>query len=162
MEIILAVLADGPESLLHLRLIFQYDIILVQAGCHANLPVVFTYGNALETGSARFSSPGDFFTYVCFVATVIMVSLGMTRSSRVLSNRIVLSLLYFHFSTRRHLPCPRAPRIICPPSLELAEAVPGNEEDRPCIPYSASLTILKGCMRCRYGGKANEIALVIT
>lgn len=36
---------------------------------------MYTYGSALETGSPRFSSPGDFFTYVFFVAFVILVSL---------------------------------------------------------------------------------------
>lgn len=35
---------------------------------------VYTYGSQLENGSAKFTRPGDFFTYVVFVATVIVVS----------------------------------------------------------------------------------------
>jgi len=36
---------------------------------------LYTYGSQLETQAARFSQPGDFFTYLVFVATVILVSL---------------------------------------------------------------------------------------
>jgi hypothetical protein len=35
---------------------------------------VWTYGTGLELNSPRFSQPGDFFTYVIFVALVILVS----------------------------------------------------------------------------------------
>lgn len=47
---------------------------MAQAYRHANLMVVFTYGSALETNSPRLNGPGDFFTYVFFVAIVILVS----------------------------------------------------------------------------------------
>ncbi|PTU17722.1 hypothetical protein P175DRAFT_0535469 [Aspergillus ochraceoroseus IBT 24754] len=67
-----------------------------------DLYFMYTYASKLETGSPRFTAPGDFFTYVVFVASVIMT-----------------------------------PRNICPPSHILAEAVPGNEEDHPCIAYGA-------------------------
>ena len=62
----------------------------------------------LETGSPRFSSPGAFFTYVLFVCTVIVVSY------RFLFFFLLSSLETSH---------------ICPPSVNLAEAVPGSEED---------------------------------
>lgn len=45
-----------------------------QAHCHANPMVVFTYGSALETTSPWLNGPGDFITYLFFVATVILVS----------------------------------------------------------------------------------------
>lgn len=35
---------------------------------------VYTYSNALERQSGRFGTPGDFFTYVAFVASTILVS----------------------------------------------------------------------------------------
>jgi Derlin-2/3 len=35
---------------------------------------VWTYSTGLELNSPRFSQPGDFFTYVVFVASVILVS----------------------------------------------------------------------------------------
>ncbi|KAK1148263.1 hypothetical protein N8T08_010072 [Aspergillus melleus] len=37
-----------------------------------DLYFMFTYSSSLETGSSRFSSPGDFFTYLFFVATIIL------------------------------------------------------------------------------------------
>jgi hypothetical protein len=37
-------------------------------------PIVWTYSNGLELNSPRFTQPGDFFTYVVFVASVILVS----------------------------------------------------------------------------------------
>ena len=39
-----------------------------------DLYFMWTYGTGLERESSRFSQPGDFFTYVCFVATTILVS----------------------------------------------------------------------------------------
>jgi hypothetical protein len=48
------------------------------------------------------------------------------------------------------------------PAFYLAEAVPGNEEDRPYILYSTSFAlILWCCTRCRYGGMTFEITYVI-
>lgn len=35
---------------------------------------LFTYASQLETGSPRFTQPGDFFTYIVFVCTIILVS----------------------------------------------------------------------------------------
>lgn len=35
---------------------------------------LWTYGSALETGSSRFASPGDFFVFLAFVGIVILVS----------------------------------------------------------------------------------------
>jgi hypothetical protein len=43
--------------------------------CSNILCLVWTYGTGLELNSPRFSQPGDFFTYVAFVALVILVSL---------------------------------------------------------------------------------------
>jgi Derlin-2/3 len=35
---------------------------------------LYTYGSQLETEASRFQQPGDFFTYLVFVAVVILVS----------------------------------------------------------------------------------------
>lgn len=120
--------------------------MLVHVGPHANPPAVYTYSSALETGSPRFSLPGDFFTYVFFVGAVIMVSCGLIcpistdRAWRSLMSyfrhhpNFFLSPLYFFSSPiTSH---------ICPPSLILAEAVPGREEDHPCISYSTSFALI--------------------
>lgn len=45
---------------------------------------LYTYGSALETGAARFSQPGDFFTYLIFVCAVILVSLSRFNPSFIL------------------------------------------------------------------------------
>ena len=43
---------------------------------------------------------------------------------------------------------------ICPPSHHLAEAVPGDEGDHPCISCRPVIRnqSLRACMRCRHGG----------
>jgi hypothetical protein len=41
------------------------------------LAPVWTYGTGLELNSPRFTQPGDFFTYLVFVATTIFVSLSL-------------------------------------------------------------------------------------
>ncbi|GKZ18715.1 hypothetical protein AbraCBS73388_001939 [Aspergillus brasiliensis] len=88
-----------------------------------DLYFMFTYGSRLETESPRFSAPGDFFTYVFFVASIIM----SPRNLDLRPNSLLLLFFSSLFVTS----------YICPPSAASAEAVPGNEEDRPCIPYSS-------------------------
>jgi Derlin-2/3 len=75
---------------------------------------VYHYGSSLETGSARFDRPGEFFIYLLFVAFTLMVS------------DLELYFLSFLFPSH-YLPAQ--------PS-NLAEAVPGSEGDYPCIPCS--------------------------
>jgi hypothetical protein len=36
--------------------------------------IVWTYSNGLELNSPRFTRPGDFFTYLVFICTIIIVS----------------------------------------------------------------------------------------
>lgn len=142
----LAVSNDRPWSHISLWSLLQYDLVLAQTHCHANLLVVFKYGSALETNSSRFSTPGDFFTYVFFVATIIMVSrktlFDPTWSPHSLEDLFFrlgwwfvvppspVVFFYFFFQTRNLAYLPAQPTI--------AEAVPGREEDRPCISYSHS------------------------
>lgn len=56
---------------------------------------MYTYGSALETGSPRFSSPGDFLTYVFFVGTVIMVSYGLIISYAIYISTANTRLLFW-------------------------------------------------------------------
>lgn len=155
---------DRLQARFYLWSLLQYDFVKAQAHCHANPTVVFTYGSALETNSPRLNGPGDFFTYLFFVATVILVShrahpiqmrncigFGQYFSSLACRTRHRLFSSFFFLK----------PRIICPPSRKLAEAVPGTEEDHPCISYTHSFANFSGCMRCRNGGNTFEIASVI-
>lgn len=88
------------------------------------MPAVYHYGSSLETGSTRFSQPGDFFVYLIFVACTILVSGSLYPELPAEPCFVCFSFL---FSITSH---------ICPPSHTLAEAVPGSEEDYPCIPCS--------------------------
>lgn len=95
---------------------------------------LYTYGKGLETEASRFSQPGDFFTFLVFVCIIIVVG--------------------DHLSSIHSKPFPlREPRNICPPSQYLAEAVPGNEEDYPCIVHSPVI-------RKPYLGAVRNVGLV--
>lgn len=85
--------------------------------------LVWTYSTALEKESPRFSRPGDFFTYIVFLEVFILVRREFSYGFLSLPKSL------FVISFRGDI----TPRIICPPSHVLAEAVPGNEEDHPCI-----------------------------
>jgi hypothetical protein len=83
---------------------------------------VYTYGSKLETASPRFTQPGDFFTYIVFVCTVILVSLS-TRASFFLAPNplhLILSALV---------------------GLFFPNEVPGNEEDYPYTSAGPSFAI---------------------
>lgn len=56
---------------------------------------LFRYGSELETGSARFTQPGDFFTYLVFCGLVIVVSSLSTGISKD----------HFHLSLYSCPPC---------------------------------------------------------
>ena len=43
---------------------------------HADWRAVYTFGSGLEQHSPRFGRPGDFFTFVCFVGAITIVSAG--------------------------------------------------------------------------------------
>lgn len=92
------------------------------------LPTVYRYGSSLETGSARFSQPGDFFVYLVFVASVILVSGSLDPEY---PDRVADFLLRF-------LPCHPCHLAYLPAQPLLAEAVPGSEEDCPRISCSTA------------------------
>ncbi|KAF2484564.1 Der1-like family-domain-containing protein [Neohortaea acidophila] len=55
---------------------------------------LFTYGSSLETASAAFSQPGDFFVYLVFVAAVILVLGGVLLGGMMLLSPLTLALAY--------------------------------------------------------------------
>lgn len=77
---------------------------------------MYTFASSLETESPRFQQPGDFFTYLVFVCAVIMVS--TPTDTTLLPGRIPVFLVHL---------------VYLPAQSLLAEAVPGNEEDYPCV-----------------------------
>lgn len=85
--------------------------------------LVWTYSSALEKDSPRFSQPGDFLTYIIFLGLFILVC-------HILSSCILFEAPLFSQLSFLLMPLTS---YICPPSQYLAEAVPENEEDYPCI-----------------------------
>ena len=118
----------------------------------ANTYSVWNYGCALETESPRFTIPGEFFTYIVFVGSMILVSVNSPLLFKNFTgliphpalNVFLLFLALLDYFTSR----------ICPPSQHLAEAVPEDEEDYPCIsPKSIIRNQSKRTwVRCEHGG----------
>jgi len=59
-----------------------------------DLYFMFTYASGLELNSPRFSQPGDFFTYVFFVATTILVTSGLILGSHIFTQALLLAFIY--------------------------------------------------------------------
>ncbi|KAJ9495773.1 hypothetical protein LTR99_010683 [Exophiala xenobiotica] len=59
-----------------------------------DLYFMFTYASGLELNSPRFSQPGDFFTYVAFVATVILAIGGLILGSMIFTQALLLAFIY--------------------------------------------------------------------
>ena len=117
----------------------------------SSLPsVVWTYSSGLEKESGRFTQPGDFFTYILFLGVVILVRSSLIpRSPMPHLFPLCTSILYNLLQTSQ----------ICPPSHTLAAAVPGVEEDYPCISRSPIIRNqsykLGACVLCGHGGNVN-------
>ncbi|PYI10083.1 DER1-domain-containing protein [Aspergillus sclerotiicarbonarius CBS 121057] len=66
-----------------------------------DLYFMFTYGSRLETESPRFSAPGDFFTYVFFVAFIIAVTAGCLLNSVIFTSALILAFVYTYSQDNR-------------------------------------------------------------
>ncbi|KAG7008050.1 25S rRNA (uridine-N(3))-methyltransferase [Physcia stellaris] len=55
---------------------------------------MWTYSNGLETGSARFSQPGDFFIYVLFLELVILILAGGILGGYIFTGALILAFAY--------------------------------------------------------------------
>ena len=64
------------------RLVSPFFITGPKFGLLMDPYFLWTYASQLELEATRFSQPGDFFTYITFVCSVILVSLAHSRLSR--------------------------------------------------------------------------------
>lgn len=103
-----------------------------------NRCAVFQYASDIEVNSPRFSGPGDFVTYVIFVAIFILVSGHSFLASREGYKHGLYPILSSLFA--KHL-------LNLPAQPILAVAVPEFEGDYPCtscIPIIRIISILQG------------------
>ncbi|EON66587.1 hypothetical protein W97_05833 [Coniosporium apollinis CBS 100218] len=56
--------------------------------------MLYTYGSQLEVGSSRFSRPGDFFTYLVFLCTVIAATAGFYLDAWRFIDAVTLAFAY--------------------------------------------------------------------
>jgi Derlin-2/3 len=91
--------------------------------------VVWIYSTGLELNSPRFAQPGDFFTYLIFVSSIILVG----SSNSTLSTLLLPHLAYL------------------PAQTYLAEAVPEVEEDYPCGASSSIIRNINPRTACGVG-----------
>ncbi|KAI9742018.1 MAG: hypothetical protein M1834_000407 [Cirrosporium novae-zelandiae] len=63
---------------------------------------LYTYGSELEkNSSSRFPQPGDFFTYICFVALTILFSAGFLLGGFIFMSALTLALAYTYSQDNR-------------------------------------------------------------
>ena len=100
------------------RLITNFLITGPKFGMILDPYFLYTYASQLETSASRFSQPGDFFVYLVFCATVILVCFLIHPVF------IICSLFPFLLCLRNLVLSART-------ALLLAVTVPGNEGDYP-------------------------------
>ncbi|KAJ5584073.1 derlin-1 [Penicillium hispanicum] len=66
-----------------------------------DLYFMFHYSNLLETGSARFSQPGDFFVYLVFVGLTIMITAGYLLGGMIFTSALILAFIYTYAQDNR-------------------------------------------------------------
>ncbi|KAK5011770.1 hypothetical protein LTR39_004454, partial [Cryomyces antarcticus] len=54
----------------------------------------YTYGSSLETESARFTQPGDFFVYLVFVGSTILLTSGFLLQGMIFLAPLTVALAY--------------------------------------------------------------------
>jgi len=59
-----------------------------------DLYFMWTYGSGLEQNSPRFTQPGDFFTYVVFISSVILATAGFVLKAHVFTPSLLLAFIY--------------------------------------------------------------------
>ncbi|EXJ83754.1 hypothetical protein A1O1_07380 [Capronia coronata CBS 617.96] len=59
-----------------------------------DLYFMYTYASGLELNSPRFTQPGDFFTYVVFVATVTLGTGGLVLGGHIFTQALLLAFIY--------------------------------------------------------------------
>lgn len=87
------------------RLVTPFLITGPQLGLILDPYLLYTYGSQLELESSRFSQPGDFFTYIAFVCTTILVShIVHSPPTTCTVMRPSLSSISFHHKHLVYLP----------------------------------------------------------
>ncbi|KAJ5081384.1 hypothetical protein NUU61_009648 [Penicillium alfredii] len=66
-----------------------------------DLYFMYHYGTALETSSPRFSRPGDFLTYVVFVASTILLTAGCYLGGVIFTSALILAFAYTYAQDNR-------------------------------------------------------------
>ncbi|KAL2419794.1 hypothetical protein ABEF95_003045 [Exophiala dermatitidis] len=59
-----------------------------------DLYFMYTYASGLELNSPRFTQPGDFFTYVAFVSSVILATGGLLLGGVIFTQALLLAFIY--------------------------------------------------------------------
>lgn len=113
---------------------------------------LWTYSSQLELEASRFSQPGDFFTYITFVCSVIMVSdVPLLRS---VDAHNFFSLFRTSLFLLQH------PPPLLPFQLILAETVPKWEGYYPCTVRALVIRkIYRAFGECGHGGISLEKAV---
>jgi hypothetical protein len=112
---------------------------------------LWTYASQLELEASRFSQPGDFFTYITFVCSVIMVSdVPLLRPTNAHT--------FFSFF-KSAFPLQHPPPLL-PFQLILAETVPKWEGYYPCTVWALVIRKINRAFReCGHGGISLEKAV---
>jgi len=66
-----------------------------------DLYFMWTYGTGLELNSPRFAQPGDFFTFVVFVSTVILATSGFLLRNFIFTSALILAFIYTYAQENR-------------------------------------------------------------
>ncbi|XMA16006.1 hypothetical protein WAI453_008797 [Rhynchosporium graminicola] len=132
--------------------ITSFLITGAQIGIVIDTYFLYTYSSQLEMGNPRLSGTGDYFMYLVFVCSVILVGYTLITCACLLAvdNCLTPSLSTFlpYVAHRIHL-------LICPCGAMLpATTVPENEEDYPYTSASPSFAkYIRASSRCGHGGK---------
>lgn len=113
------------------RLVSPFFITGPQFGLLMDPYFLWTYASQLELEATRFSQPGDFFTYVTFVCSVILVS--REHLLRLIKGHLLLLHTFFCFTH---------PPPLLPGQFILAVTVPRWEEYHPCTVRRSSFAKL--------------------
>ena len=101
---------------------------------------LYTYGSQLETGAARFTQPGDFFVYLAFVCSIILVSLDHIH---YFPHSIPYHIHHLHTNTSSS----------ARPASKVAVTIPEYEEDYLCtVRRSIIRKITRAFVECGHGG----------
>ena len=163
-------LSYWPGHGFHSSLIFTFVWnLLARSNNGANLRPVFTYGSGLETDSPRFSLPGDFFTYVIFVATVILVSCELCPEDHCKNStlehinfillKLPLSLFSYTFLSFLSISILFTSHYL-PARPNFSRSGSWKRGRLPLLLAQSLHWSFRGCVRCGNGGIAFEIASV--